>query len=74
MEMESTITIRLPEDLKRQMDMYEINWSEELRKDISDRINALKMLSVLERMHKNSKSRKVKVDSTELIRQDRDTR
>ena len=74
MEMESVITIRLPEDLKRQMDRYKINWSEELRKDISNKIKALKMLSVLEEMQKNSKSMKVKVDSTELIRQDRDTR
>ncbi len=72
MEMESVITIRLPESLKRQMDSYKINWSDELRADISNKIKTLKMLAVLEKMQKNSKSMKVKMDSTELIRQDRD--
>lgn len=68
------MTIRLPEDLKKEMDRYNINWSDELRKDIAKKIKALKMLSLLEDMQKNSKLMKVKVDSTELIRQDRDTR
>ena len=72
--MESVVTIRLPVDLKKQMDRYKINWSEELRKDINNKIKALKMLTVLEKMQKNSKSMKVKVDSTVLIRQDRDMR
>ncbi len=72
--MESVMTIRLPEDLKKEMDRYNINWSDELRKDIAKKIKALKMLSLLEDMQKNSKLMKVKVDSTELIRQDRDTR
>ena len=68
------MTIRLPESLKKEMDKYDINWSDELRKDIANKIRTFKMLSLLEDMQKNSKLMRVKVDSTELIRQDRDSR
>lgn len=72
--MESVITIRLPDELKQEMEKYNINWSDEIRKEINNKIKALKLLATLKKMQKNAKQMKVKVDSTKLVREDRDSR
>lgn len=72
--MEDVITIRVPKKVKLEMGEYDINWSEDLRKHIDARIKTLKLLKTMEKMRKNAKSMKVKVDSADIIRAYRDAR
>jgi post-segregation antitoxin (ccd killing protein) len=38
----ASVTIRVPEDLKRQMDQADINWSDALRDAIEDRLRRMR--------------------------------
>lgn len=72
--MEETLTIRLASETKEEMADYKLNWSEDIRNYIESKLKKLKMLKTLEKMKANAKSMRVKVDSTDIIRQYRDAR
>lgn len=72
--MEETLTIRLASETKEEMGDYKLNWSEEIRNYIESKLKKLKMLKTLEKMKANAKSMKVKVDSSDIIREYRDAR
>lgn len=54
----SVITIRIPEDLKRRMRRVNVNWSEEIRRFIAQRVEEEERRENLERALKILKGRK----------------
>ena len=70
----AVLTVRIPRELKEKMKKININWSEEIRKFIEDRIRSYELLEVLEEIRSRAKKRRVRVDSTLLIREDREKR
>lgn len=72
--MEETLTIRLASETKEEMADYKLNWSEDIRNYIESKLKKLKLLKTLEKMKANAKSMRVKVDSTDIIREYRDAR
>jgi len=69
--MSATITIRIPRELKEKMKKLPTEWSKEIRGFIEDRVRHLMLIKALEEIEPRAKRRKLKVDSTELIREDR---
>ncbi len=68
--MSSTITIRLPRELKEKMRRHPRPWSEELRAYIEERVRTLELVEALDEIEARAETRRVP-DSTPLIREDR---
>ncbi|HIQ13667.1 MAG TPA: hypothetical protein EYH44_04730 [Thermoprotei archaeon] len=68
------ISIRLPKDLVNRMRRFEINWSEEIRKFIEERVKSYELLESIQEIKSRARKRRVSIDSTILIREDRDSR
>jgi len=68
------ITIRIPRELKEKMKKVNVNWSEEIRRFIEERIKRFELLEAFEEIRARARKRRVKVDSTLLIREDRERR
>ncbi len=74
-EMSVVLEVRLPRELKERMDRFShVNWEEELRKFIEARVRALEVLQALDEVRERAKSRVVRTDSTDIIREERDRR
>ena len=72
--MSDVVSIRVPRELKEKMKKYNIDWSREIRMFIEERIKALELLELLEKIEEKSAKRRAKVDSTVLIRESREER
>lgn len=70
--MSSTFTIRIPQELKEKMKELKAEWSEEVRSFIEERVKHLELIKVIEEIETKTEKRRVKVDSTILIREDRE--
>ncbi|HEX9913380.1 MAG TPA: VapB-type antitoxin [Candidatus Bathyarchaeia archaeon] len=70
--MSSTYTIRLPEKLREKMSKVDTNWGEEIRAFIEERVRCLELVEVIEEMRERAERRRLTVDSTSLIREDRE--
>jgi len=70
--MSSTITIRIPQELKEKMKKIPEQWSKEIRRFIEDRVKRLELINVIEEVESRAEKRRLKVDSTSLIREDRE--
>jgi len=70
--MSSTFTIRIPRDLREKMRRFDLEWSEELRRFIENRVRQLELMDLIKDMGPRVEGRRVKVDSTRLIREDRE--
>ncbi len=68
------ITIRVPKGTKAAMRKMHINWSEDIREHIEDRVRALKLLDILKEIQKRQNRIRIDGDSTEIIRHYRDIR
>ena len=68
------VVVRVPKELKERMKRAEINWSEEIRSFIEKRLRNYELQQSLREIRKKARKRKVSVDSTELIREDRERR
>jgi len=68
----STFSVRVPEELKERMKRADVVWSEEVRRFIEERIRCLELSQTIEEVSQRAEEREVKVDSTELIREDRE--
>jgi len=68
------ITIRIPKELREKMKKVNINWSEEIRRFIEERIKRYELLEAFEEIRARARKRRVKVDSSLLIREDRERR
>jgi len=47
-------------------------WSEEIRRFIEDRVKRLELINIIEEVESRAEKRRLKVDSTSLIREDRE--
>jgi predicted transglutaminase-like protease len=70
--MSTTITIRVPRELKEKMKENPQEWSEEVRNFIEERVRNLELQKTLQIIGSRAEKRRVKVDSTTLIREDRE--
>jgi hypothetical protein len=70
--MSTTITIRIPRELKEKMKENPQEWSEEVRAFIEERVRNLELQKTLEETGVRAEKRRVKIDSTTFIREDRE--
>ncbi|MHC1564630.1 MAG: type II toxin-antitoxin system VapB family antitoxin [Candidatus Hecatellaceae archaeon] len=68
----STFTVRVPEELKEKMRKYPVEWGEEVRRFVEARVRQFELAETIRNVGKRAKRRKVTVDSTGLIREDRE--
>jgi predicted signal transduction protein with EAL and GGDEF domain len=71
LSMSTTITIRIPRELKEKMKQNPAQWSEEVRHFIEEKIRNLELQRTLEEVEPRAQKRRVRTDSTTLIREDR---
>ena len=70
--MSSTYTIRVPKKLKEKMKRAHANWGDEIRVFIEERVRHLELMEVIEEVGGRAQRRRLTVDSTRLIREDRE--
>ena len=70
--MSTTITIRIPRELKEKMKENPQEWSEEVRNFIEQRVRNLELQKTLEEVGTRAEKTCAKIDSTTLIREDRE--
>ena len=70
--MSSTFTVRIPRELKAKMKKLPTEWSEEVRNFIEKRVKHLELIKTIEEIDLRAKKRQFTVDSTTLIREDRE--
>ena len=68
----STFTVRIPQELKEKMKELPAEWSEEVRNFIEERVKHLELTKTIEEIEMRAKKRQLTVDSTTLIREDRE--
>jgi hypothetical protein len=66
------ISIRVPRELEEKMRRYNVDWSEEIRRFIEERIKTLELLEILDHIEKRTARRRVREDSAKLIREARE--
>jgi len=74
MRMSEVFTIRIPRELRERMRRYQVNWSQEIREFIERRVRQLELAGALGEVEAKARGRRVSVDSTALVREDRDSR
>ncbi|MEM2687629.1 MAG: hypothetical protein QW796_04700, partial [Thermoproteota archaeon] len=70
--MSSTFTIRIPRELREQMRKFPVEWSDEIRRFIEDRIRQLELAEAIGSIWVRAERRRVRADSVDLIRGDRE--
>ena len=70
--MSSTVTIRIPRELKEKMKKLPVEWSEEVRNFLEERVRHIELVKTIGEVELRAEKRQVKVDSTDLIREDRE--
>lgn len=70
----STLTIRVPKEVKEKLRKFDVKWSLEIRRFLEERVKQLESLSVMEEISKRSVNRRIEIDSVKLIREDRERR
>jgi hypothetical protein len=70
--MSSTYTIRIPRDLKERMEKNPAEWSFEIRNFLEERVKQVELMKTIEQIESRAEKRRTKVDSTLLIREDRE--
>jgi len=68
----STFTLRVTRELKEKMKKMPAKWSDEIRAFIEDRIKNLELIEMIEEIEPRAEKRRLSVDSTGLIRGDRE--
>ena len=67
-------SIRISEEVKKMMECIDLNWQEELRKVVEDRVREEYKKKLLNNARELRKKMKTSVPAAELIREDRDER
>ena len=70
----TVITIRIPKELRERMARIDINWSEKIREFIAETVERYEAMGLVRELRERARKRRVRVDSTMLIRQDREAR
>ncbi len=65
------LTVRIPKSLRDRMRKIDVDWSEEIRRFIEERVRLYELVQIVESVSQRARSRGVSVDSAELIREDR---
>jgi uncharacterized protein with von Willebrand factor type A (vWA) domain len=65
------ISIRIPRELREKMKRFNIDWSAEIRRFIEERVKLLELAEFVRELEVKARGRRVKVDSTLLIREAR---
>jgi len=68
------VVIRVPKSLKERMRRVKINWSSEIRAFIERRVTSYELRQSLREIRERARKRRVSMDSTKLIREDRELR
>jgi len=68
----STFTVRIPENLKKKMKKLPVEWSEEVRRFIEEKIKHLELMEAIEEIELRAEKRRLRVDSAKIIREDRE--
>ncbi len=72
--MSDVISVRVSRELKEKMKKYRVNWSSEIRRFIEERIKTLEFLDLLDSIEEKARRRRTMIDSTVLIREERENR
>jgi len=70
--MSSTYTIRIPRALKEKMEKNPEAWSLEIRNFLEERVKQVELMRTIKQIGLRAEKRNTKVDSTILIREDRE--
>ena len=70
--MSETFSIRIPRELKEKIDKNPADWSQEVREFLAERVKQKELLKILNELDAQPEKRKTKIDSTPLIREDRE--
>ena len=70
--MSSTFTVRIPRELKEKMKKLPVEWSEEVRRFIEEKVKRLELIGAIEEIELRVKKRRLRVDSAKLIKEDRE--
>ena len=70
--MSATFTIRIPQELKKKMEKNPAGWSQEIRDFLEERVKQMELMKTLEEIEPIAEKRKTRIDSTTLIREDRE--
>ena len=71
-QMSTTFTVRIPRKLKEKMEETPAEWSQEVRGFLEERVKQVELMRTLQEVESRAIKRKVKGDSTSLIREDRE--
>jgi len=64
--------VRIPRELKEKMKKLPVEWSEEVRRFIEEKVKRLELMEAIEEIELRAEKRRLKVDSAKLIREDRE--
>ncbi len=67
----NVIAVRVPASLKKRLSEFNLDVSREVREYLEQRLRGLELASLIDEVEKKAVKRKVKVDSTIIIRGDR---
>ena len=70
--MSSTFTVRIPRELKEKMKRLPVEWSEEIRSFIEEKVKRSELLEMIGEIELRADKRRLRVDSAKLIREDRE--
>ena len=70
--MSATFSIRIPRELKEKIEQNPADWSQEVRDFLAERIKQIELMKTLQEIESRAEKRKTKIDSTTLIREDRE--
>lgn len=73
--MSEVVAVRVPRELKEKMKKYLIDWSDEIRRFLEERVKDLEFLELLDNIKgKARKRRRTRIDSVKIIREEREKR
>ena len=70
--MSTTFTLRIPRELKEKMEKNPEEWSQEIRVFLEERVKQIELVKTIQEIQSRAEKRKTNVDSTILIREDRE--
>jgi hypothetical protein len=70
--MSETFSVRIPRALKEKLEQNPADWSQEVRNFLTERVKQKELLKTLNEIETRAEKRKTKIDSTTLIRKDRE--
>ncbi|MGD6807191.1 MAG: hypothetical protein ACQCN4_09560 [Candidatus Bathyarchaeia archaeon] len=70
--MSETFSVRIPRELKEKLEKNPADWSQEVRNFLAERVKQRELLAILKEIDAQPQRRKTKIDSTALIREDRE--